>query len=393
MRLDDVSSSGRASNNFDLLRLIAALFVVFAHSFDLLRIPEPFPHLAGLSWGFLGVVIFFSISGFLVSRSWDRNPHLIPFALKRTLRLLPALVVVLVLSALVLGPLLTSMPLRAYLDDPGTKAYVLNNVTMQSQYNLSGVFTHNVYPLAVNGSLWTLPLEVKAYALVALIGIIGLLSRWRVLMVGVAILAVVACINPLRSSVPGANHFVASLVNVQASPSLVYEAKLGTYTVYADMFAAFIVGAMLYSLRKWVVLRWELAALSIVALGGVIAVGGSAPEIGTVILTPYLVLCFAYGTASIARLPRRFGDYSYGTYVYAFPIQQTISSLHHIGSGWLMFLFATPPTMVAAVLSWHLIERPALNIKRRLAGAESPPGTAYPRSGPYTPSVLANDAA
>jgi peptidoglycan/LPS O-acetylase OafA/YrhL len=349
--------------------------VVFDHSFVLLKIPAPFPNIGGMSWGFVGVLIFFSISGFLVSRSWAKNPRLVPFAIKRALRIMPALIVVLLLSALILGPLVTVDPLRIYLDNPETKAYVVNNAMMQSDYDLPGVFLHNLYPLAVNGSLWTLPLEIKAYVFVALVGLVGLFTRFRGVLVGLAILVLLTCVDSLRSSIPGANHFVASLVDIQASPELVYLTKLGTYTVYADMFAAFVIAATLFSLRRWVAMRWEIAVFAVACFGITIVVGGSAPLIGAVVMGPYLVLYLAYRTTAFFRLPDRFGDYSYGIYIYGFPIQQTISFLFHTTSGWLMFVVAMPLTSVAAVLSWHWIERPALNIKSRLVGAEPPPGT------------------
>ena len=375
MRLDRLSDVGRICNNFDLLRLAAAIFVVFDHSFALLKASAPFPDIGEMSWGFVGVLIFFSISGYLVSRSWSSNPHLVPFALKRILRIMPGLVVVLLVSALILGPLVTAEPLRAYLDDPGTKAYVVNNAAMQSNYDLPGVFVHNVYPLAVNGSLWTLPLEVKAYVLVALIGFLGLLTRFRMAMLGLAVLALLTCIDALRSSLPGANHFVASLVNIQASPELVYLTKLGTYTVYADMFTAFVIGAALFALRRWIAMRWEIAALVVSTFVVTIVIGGSAPLVGAVALAPYLVLYLAYRSITVVRLPSRFGDYSYGIYIYAFPIQQTISSLLHTSNGWLMFAISMPITAAAAALSWHWVERPALNMKSRIVGAEPSAGT------------------
>jgi peptidoglycan/LPS O-acetylase OafA/YrhL/predicted O-methyltransferase YrrM len=393
MRLDHLSDTGRARNNFDLLRLLAATFVVFEHSFALLKIPAPFPLIEGMSWGFVGVLIFFSISGFLVSRSWSRNPHVAAFVIKRALRIMPALIVVLLVSALILGPLVATEPLRAYFDDPGAKAYIVNNTMMQSDYDLPSVFSHNIYPLAVNGSLWTLPLEVKAYVFLALIGLIGLLARFRIAMIGLAALTLLTCVNTLRSSIPGANHFVASLVDIQANPELVYLTKLGMYTVYADMFAAFVIAATLFSLRRWIVMRWEFAALAVAAFGITIAVGGSAPLIGAVALGPYIVLYLAYRTTTFFRLPNRFGDYSYGIYIYAFPVQQTISSLLHMTSGWLMFAVAMPITSVAAVLSWHWIERPALNIKSRIVGAEAPAGADVAKSelGPNPSSAILTD--
>jgi peptidoglycan/LPS O-acetylase OafA/YrhL len=375
MRLDHVSDADRGTNNFDLLRLLGAVLVVFAHSFDLLGQSEPFPELAGMNWGFVGILIFFSISGFLVSRSWARNPRIVPFVVKRALRLMPALIVALTLTALVLGPFVSVLQPRAYFDDPATKTYMVNNTLMQTDYELPGVFASNHYPIAVNGSLWTLPLEVKAYVLVVLLGLGGLLARRRRLMIGIAILAVLTCVDALRPILPGANYFVALLRSIPASPELVEQANLGTFNIFAEMFAAFAIGAALFSLRRWVVLRWELAVLAVAIWCGTIALGGSAPAIGAVVVGPYLVLCLAYGTHAFVRLPSRWGDYSYGAYIYAFPVQQTISFLLYPIGGWLMFLLATPITFALAIPSWHLIERPALEIKHRLTGAESPAGS------------------
>ena len=375
MRLDRVADADRGNNNFDLLRLGGAILVLFAHSFDLVGAPEPFPSLGpNMNWGFVGVLIFFSISGFLVSRSWARSPRLIPFAVKRALRLMPALIVALLLTALVLGPLVTALSAHAYLGNPETKAYILDNATMQSNYYLPGVFLHNAYPNAVNGSLWTLPLEVKAYVFVALIGMLGLLRRFKLALVGIAGLIVLSCIDGFRSLVPATNHFVAGLVNVQLPAQLVQQAQAGTYNVFTEVFAAFAVGAALYALRKWVILRWELALAAVAAWLGTIALGATATEVGAVVLAPYVVLCLAYGTHAYVRLPSRIGDYSYGAYVYGFPVQQTISFLMYPIGGWLMFALATPLTMLLAIASWHVVERPALNIKHRLTGTESPAG-------------------
>jgi peptidoglycan/LPS O-acetylase OafA/YrhL len=375
VKLADAADGRRDRNNFDLLRLMAAIFVVFGHSFDLLGLTEPFPQLGGdVTWGFVGVLIFFSVSGFLVSRSWAGNPRLIPFAAKRALRLMPGLVVALLLSALVLGPLLSTEPLHLYLRDPATKAYILDNVLLQSNYGLPGVFVHNVYPVAVNGSLWTLPLEVKAYALVAVIGVLGLITRWRWAMPVVAALAVLACSTAVRPSLPLSNHVVAVLIDIQAAPGLVHLASLGSFNVWAEMFAAFVVGAALYGVRSWVTLRWDIAALAAIGIVVACLVRGPWPDLALVTLGPYLILCLAYRTASFVSLPRWFGDYSYGTYIYAFPTQQTISSLIALHSGWVLFVLAMPVTLVLAALSWHFVERPALDLKTRLTGGERPPG-------------------
>ncbi|HEX4466141.1 MAG TPA: acyltransferase [Solirubrobacteraceae bacterium] len=370
MRLDDLTGNDRHRNNFDLLRLLAAALVVFGHSFDLLGAHEPFPDLGpNMNWGFVGVLIFFSISGFLVSQSWTRTPSLAAFAAKRAVRLMPALLVALVLSAFVLGPLVTSLSAHAYLSSAATKAYVFENATMQTNYFLPGVFAHNAYPDAVNGSLWTLPLEIKAYVLVAALGALGLLGRFRRALIPVAVLLVLICVDDLRSLIPGANSFVAGLVNIQAPAELVTKADAGVCDVFAELFAAFAIGAALFALRRRVVLRWELAAVAGAAWLCTVAIGGQAPELGAVVLAPYVVLWLAYATRGHVRLPKWMGDYSYGAYVYGFPVQQTISLLMYPLGGWLMFAVAGPITALLAVLSWHLIERPALRMKERLGRA------------------------
>jgi peptidoglycan/LPS O-acetylase OafA/YrhL len=381
LTLAQLSDRGRQTNNFDLLRLLAAGLVLFGHSFDLLRFPEPFPDLAGLSWGTLGVIIFFSISGFLVSRSWDRTPRPSVFLINRALRLIPALIVALLLSTLVLGPLLTVLPLGAYIGNLGTAGYVVNNATMHSDWHLPGVFLHNVYPTAVNGSLWTLPLEVKAYVMVVLAGAIGLAMRRRSVMIGIAVYAVLAAIDPIRSSLPGGDQFVALLTNMHLSRTTVSAAANGQSTIYAILLGSFTIGAALYWLRRWLPVNWPLAGLALTLCGLSAVVGGTMPETAIMILGPYLVLSVAYRSHSFVRLPRRFGDYSYGIYLYAFPVQQTLSQLISPSSGWLMFVLASPIAFAAGVLSWHYVEKPALALKRRVRAAQ--PGA---RSG--TPAEL-----
>ena len=405
LRLEHAARQGRNGNNFDLLRLLAATLVIISHSLALTVPAGGRATLLHEDLGEAGVVMFFGISGFLVARSWAYDPNPLSFAMKRALRLMPALVVSLLLTALVLGPLVTTLPLRTYLEDPGTKAYVLSNATFQITYGLPGVFAHARYPNFVNGSLWTLPLELKAYCLVVALGLLGLLGRRRLLMPVVTIFFALLTIGSLRSAIPLGDHVVALMENVQAPKSIVGFTRAGYFQDDARLFASFALGAGLFALARWVPLRWSVAcALTVAWVVAAAAGGADAVPIATAWLLPYVVLLLAYRTTHIVRLPARLGDYSYGLYIIAFPVQQAVVHWFAPSSGWVTFVVATPIALAFAVASWHLVEAPALTLKQRMrqplerASAahplerialqpQRPPAFAQPPSGSDVPAT------
>lgn len=160
----------RNDNNLTFVRWVAALMVLYGHSFVFTGNTESL-FLGIVTYGPLGVAIFFSISGFLIARSWNADPSPIRFLIKRVLRIFPALAVCITLSVFVLGPIVTTLELREYLQHPATLDY-LSNVFLYITYYLPGVFENNVYPNAVNGSLWSLPVEFFMYLLLAATGML-----------------------------------------------------------------------------------------------------------------------------------------------------------------------------------------------------------------------------
>ena len=180
--------SGSRDNVFDVLRLAAAMAVLLSHCYPLTGREEPVARVVGETLGDLGVSVFFAISGFLVARSGAHSPGLRPFAAKRALRLLPALIVCVWLLALVLGPLLTTLSPGDYLTTPQTLIYPLrSSVLITFAGRLPGVFEHNPFIGAVDGSLWTLPLEACCYVMVAVLGVLALLHRRALLAGAVAV--------------------------------------------------------------------------------------------------------------------------------------------------------------------------------------------------------------
>ena len=169
-------------NNFDALRLAAAISVIFSHSFLIAEGTQNNEWLIRLTGnqsilGLPGVFVFFAISGFLVTQSFEQTPDPWRFLAKRSLRIFPGLFVATLLSAFVLGPLVTTLPLGAYLNRPEPYDYVFGNTLLnQTVHELPGVsFVANPVGLEVNGSLCTLRLEFVMYLMVLALGMLRLL--------------------------------------------------------------------------------------------------------------------------------------------------------------------------------------------------------------------------
>src|SRR5216684_3134518 len=150
-------------NNFDALRLLAAISVIFSHSFLIAEGTQNNEWLILLTGnqsilGLPGVFVFFAISGFLVTQSFEQTPNPLHFLAKRTLRIFPGLFAATLVSAFVLGPLVTPLPLGAYLSRLEPYQYVVGNTLLdQTVHELPWVsFVANPVGLEINGSLWTL---------------------------------------------------------------------------------------------------------------------------------------------------------------------------------------------------------------------------------------------
>ncbi len=339
-------SAAPHKNNFDAVRLFAALSVLVSHQFALSGLPEPgIPQVHSL--GGLGVLIFFSVSGYLVAQSWTADPNVLRFAVRRLLRIWPGLAVVILLALLVWGPLLTFLPTKEYFRHMWTRDY-LNNLRFVLRDILPVRLEGNALPLAVNGSLWTIPLELKCYVALGLLGVAGLLrSRWWVLLLTAALLIRYAVIEQRGDALADAwawtveQRFLLEFGLFFAAGVLLHYVDLGS-----PRRKLLLVGA-----------GWLL---------GVAAFAAARPFLGMWFLLPITVI--AFGTASLpcVRGAGRFGDLSYGLYIYAFPVQQTLIWLYGSKLPWMaVFALVLATTAMFAAASWHLVEKRALRFKPR----------------------------
>jgi len=342
----------RHHNAFDALRIIAAMAVLFSHSYPLYGLHEPMP-MAGQTFGSLAVAIFFALSGYLVCQSWISDASLHRFALRRALRILPGLLVVVMVTALLIGPLFSTLSASTYLQSSAVGKYIAKAFLMLSSPALPGLFEHNPYPFGTNGSLWTLKYEISMYLCLALLGkLVGKTARIRVAF-------------PMLLLAFGALWLVLQRSGVKDIP-MPMTWRLGT-EMYIDRFA--YLGAFFFA-GTCALLYRDRIMLSPVLATAATAVLLFIPDATLVMVllwfvVPYLVCTVAYRSPRFMTWANGY-DYSYGIYIYAFPIQQVMSMIgSQRGYPWFAVLLASAfTTVIAAAASWYLIEKPALSFKR-----------------------------
>jgi len=346
----------RRTNNFDFIRLMAALAVLVSHSFALTGQIEPSLD-TGITLGTLGVFVFFTISGLLVAKSWDAHPRLAAFSGKRFLRIFPAFAAVIIFTTLIVGPLGSSLPAKAYFKSPQTLHYLNGISVFNIQDSLPGVFTHN--PLvSINGSLWTIPFEIIAYGLLAILALAGLMRKDRRHWILVILAALIGLSLYTRDR--------AWLESYSLPP---FNTDLQAFMRLMPFFFA---GMALYVYREKVRVRVEIALVLLLILAATIPTKGTF--LATMLVIPYVILALAFiETKHVSKLHHKIGDLSYGIYLFSFPLQQSIVQLSdNTISPLRLALYALPVILFFAYLSWHLIEKPSLSFKYRFSKLHYP---------------------
>jgi peptidoglycan/LPS O-acetylase OafA/YrhL len=348
--MSDYLSSYSASrdNNFNLIRFVAASLVLFSHSFALAigsASAEPLKSTIGMTWGDIAVDVFFVTSGFLITGSHLSSQSVFAFAWARVLRIYPALIAATLFSVFVLGLWLTTAGTMEYLLSSQTYKFLLKNsiLIFGIEWALPGVFTDVPWKYAVNGSLWTLPNEIAMYAMLAVVlGVTGGLTRWM------------KCWS------------TRNVVLLIAAVSTALHIALYFYPVFDKTFtrllSMFFTGAAFYFWRD------KIRLLPLIALIGFLILMISAMHKNVFfllycMLLPYLVFFVAYVPSGGVRNFNKMGDYSYGVYIYAFPVQQSVASLIPGVSVSMMIFVSFAVTLILAVISWHLIEKRFLKMK------------------------------
>lgn len=339
-----IEETGGHASGFDYMRLFLSLSIVSLHSgiicYGLKADQAIFMSAARPLVRFV-LPAFFALSGFLVSGSLERSKTLGMFLGLRVLRIYPALAVEVLLSAIILGPMITTVALQDYFSDPKFFLY-LRNVVGDVHFYLPGVFAGNPEPDIVNGQLWTIPFELGCYIVLAGLAILGLKRQRWVAPCGVIVITIAYLLTTLLR-----HHWTIVFV-----PGAINGALL---------IATFLSGVTIYFYRD--VLPWSFATFAIAAITaavflGFLPYGDFFAPVPVAYATVYL------GLLNPNRRMLRGADYSYGIFLYGFTVQQAIWFAFPFAREWLInMLISVPAVVLVAALSWYCVERPAQGLR------------------------------
>jgi peptidoglycan/LPS O-acetylase OafA/YrhL len=337
-------TNGR-DNNFNLIRITAAFAVLVSHSFALALGSgkfEPLRSNIGMSPGDIAVDVFFVTSGFLVTSSLFNRANLVEFIWARLLRIFPALIMMLILTVFVLGPVFTSIPIGEYFSSKAVFTYPIKCSTLfiDMQRTLPGVFENNPYKGSANGSLWSMPFEVRMYAILAASWMI--MKSMHIRLESILIIFAVAA-----GAYTLANHFYGF-----------------SESRFSGLFFMFFTGSSFYVMRDRIRL-WHGVALWMVIALIIATINKDQFFVVYHLSLAYVLFYLAYVPAGFIRKFNVLGDYSYGIYIYAFPVQQSVAALIPGVSVLDMIAIAGSVTLLLSIASWHLIEKNALSLKGR----------------------------
>lgn len=349
-----------ADDNFLPLRHLAAWLVLYGHAYALAYNPSHATDLVakalpGYYAGSLAVHLFFAISGYLVTLGLLRNPGVLRYAKHRVLRVYPGHLACLLLVVFVLGPMLTTLDAATYFAAPQTWKHVRGNLLPISfEWTLPGVFASNPMPHVVNGTLWSLGLEVRWYFYLGVLAALTVVRRrW------------------LFTAVAGAFLAFSGWEWWIGKPD-----ELG----YRALSQVFLLGALAAHWRAWLHLGPETgrmsswtahAIMAAMALCAILAAGTRWAAPVVVVAALAFVLWFAYRAPKIAW-PKRL-DLSYGLFLYGYPVQQMGMATMPTLSPLALCALATPIAALLAFASWKFIEEPALGWRKDAARAEPAP--------------------
>jgi peptidoglycan/LPS O-acetylase OafA/YrhL len=341
------------ANNFDFIRLFAAALVILWHSATLTghnSIDPIFSLSSGtINSGNLGVATFFITSGFLISGSLLRDPNILKFSYNRLLRIIPGLFLSVMVCILVVGPLATNLTFSSYFFNSQTWHFLKNISIYSIQWLLPGCFLDNLCTNAVNGSLWTIPHEVTCYIIVGIFGFLGFL-RFQ----GFILFLFLALIGIHHAELNGFSWIF---------PSRIFGNLL--FPDFIELALLFTSGILLNNVCSKMETRIDLLFICMTFL--LISICTGCGREALPLFMPYIIYHVAFSKSLNLTRFGRYGDFSYGTYLYAFPVQQLLAQKGFITNKvpLLHLLLSLILSVICGAVSWYCIESYFMKLKSR----------------------------
>lgn len=339
MRLSE--AIGKKSENLQVTRLFAAVFVIVAHACVLCTGTNDgdwMIRLTGgqLTMGHVAVSVFFFCSGLLIAKSAEKAGKFVPYIRARAVKIFPSLCFTILLTVAA-GGFLSELGLQAYWTEKKTWMYFLN-CALILQHDLPGVFEHAPYVSTVNGGLWTLPVEFACY---------------------------IGCFLFYRTGFMGKKKFGFTIPVVMVFVLAIYYFAAGNAVFLSALSAGFFfyIGMAYYAFRRSIVLKWQYACVA--GLGLLASIVVRLAVWGLYLFFPYLLLFFWYGMRQVHPRISLAGNYSYGMYLWGFLIQQ--AAIYFYGnqmSPVQNILISLPLSMVMGAATFYLCEKP-LSVRYR----------------------------
>ncbi|NUN63513.1 acyltransferase [Pseudanabaena biceps] len=338
-------------NAFDLLRLILAIFVVITHGYLIggYGVNDPIEKImnfkSSFSLGTVGVMGFFSLSGYLITGSFDRSKKTIIFIYHRLFRIIPGFWACLVVTAFVISPtiyLINNQTLNGFYWEQAL-SYVWNNIFVNiRQWNVGSTLEISAYKESINGSLWSLFPEIICYAFTLLAGMLGIFKNNKVLF--------------LLFSLYFFALFVVKTSGLNEGPTIIMLNDIGRLQAYTS----YICGSFLYVFRENI--KIDIKGILFIMVLAILSLRfGGYEKISPILIS--LIIIYGFQTF---KFKIRY-DLSYGIYIYSFPLQQLLYVIFGNSLPVLLYLLLSIlSSCILAFFSFKFIEMPFMNLRKQI---------------------------
>lgn len=350
----------RKNNSFDDIRFVLASLVLFGHSYALLYgeggqkdfITLMFNYQLGS--GSFAVYMFFILSGFFMIQSLEANPSIINYSKSRILRIIPAFWLSLGLFSFIVIPIIFNSVNIFDFKDGSSLYFFIKSATFHLfgySWIIDGAFPNNIIAGGINGSMWTLKHEIALYFILPII-VWFTYNKRNLLLMFFLFFLVLALLN-ITSEI--------KLFNIPCCKAWILGSN--EYSSFVVFSAYFFSGVVIYKYKDLIIIskRYIIACIVLIVLG----ILYSKLKIILLFTLPYLIIVF--GSIFTKRLFSKTGDYSYGMYIYAFPIQQVL--IHFFKNelnAEILFISSFIVTLIFSIISWHFFEKKILRWKNNV---------------------------